>query len=97
MNDKERLKEILLAKSYKKGTFTLTSGKTSDFYIDGKQTTLSAEGAYLCGKLIFSAIQDADKNIKAVGGMTLGADPIVTAVSIASFLEDAPCSSLHRA
>jgi len=47
MDDRQRLKEILLEKSYRQGTFTLTSGKTSDFYIDGKQTTLSAEGAYL--------------------------------------------------
>ena len=40
MNNRQRLKEILLEKSYRQGTFTLTSGKTSDFYIDGKQTTL---------------------------------------------------------
>jgi orotate phosphoribosyltransferase len=67
MDERQRLKEILLEKSYRKGTFTLTSGKTSDFYIDGKQTTLSA-----------------------VGGMTLGADPLVTAVSLVSFLEKCP-------
>ena len=90
MTDRQRLKEILLEKSYRKGTFTLTSGKTSDFYIDGKQTTLAAEGAYLCGKLIFELIKDKGKDIQAVGGMTLGADPIVTAVSIASFLEKMP-------
>ncbi len=87
---KQRLKEILLEKSYRKGTFTLTSGKTSDFYIDGKQTILSAEGAYLSGKLILELINEADQEIHAVGGMTLGADPIVTAVSIASFLEKKP-------
>ncbi len=90
MQEKQRLKEILLEKSYRKGTFTLTSGKTSDFYIDGKQTTLSAEGAYLCGKLILQLIHQSDIKIDAVGGMTLGADPIVTAVSIASFLEGTP-------
>lgn len=90
MTDRQRLKEILLNKSYRKGTFTLTSGKTSDFYIDGKQTTLSAEGAYLCGKLIFELIREAKDTIGAVGGMTLGADPIVTAVSIASFLAQDP-------
>ena len=90
MTDRQRLKEILLEKSYRKGTFTLTSGKTSDFYIDGKQTTLAAEGAFLCGKLIFELIKDEREDIQAVGGMTLGADPIVTAVSIASFLEKKP-------
>ena len=45
MDERQRLKELLLEKSYREGTFTLTSGKTSDFYIDGKQTTLDAEGA----------------------------------------------------
>lgn len=90
MTERQRLKEILLQKSYRKGTFTLTSGKTSDFYIDGKQTTLSAEGAYLCGKLIFELITSDASDIQAVGGMTLGADPIVTAVSIASYLEKQP-------
>ena len=89
-SDRQRLKEIMLEKSYRKGTFTLTSGKTSDFYIDGKQTTLSAEGAYLCGKLLFELIAANDQKINAVGGMTLGADPIVTAVSIASFLQERP-------
>ena len=90
MDNRTRLKEILLEKSYRHGTFTLTSGKTSDFYIDGKQTTLSAEGAYLCGKLLFELIMDESLPIQAVGGMTLGADPLVTAVSMVSFLEKAP-------
>ena len=90
MNNKQRLKEILLEKSYRKGTFTLTSGKTSDFYIDGKQTTLHAEGAYLCGKLIFDILHQEQESIEAIGGMTLGADPLVSAVSIVSFLEKAP-------
>ena len=90
MNDRKRLKEILLEKSYRHGSFTLTSGKTSDFYIDGKQTTLSEEGAYLCGKLILEMILKQPEPIQAVGGMTLGADPLVTAVSLVSFLEKHP-------
>jgi orotate phosphoribosyltransferase len=90
MDERQRLKEILLEKSYRKGTFTLTSGKTSDFYIDGKQTTLSAEGAWLCGKLLLELLQKSTTPIHAVGGMTLGADPLVTAVSIASYLEGSP-------
>lgn len=89
-NDRARLKQILLEKSYRQGTFKLTSGKESDFYIDGKQTTLSAEGAYLCGKLLFALLQEQPEKIEAVGGMTLGADPLVTAVSLVSFLEGAP-------
>ncbi|MBU0674152.1 MAG: orotate phosphoribosyltransferase [Proteobacteria bacterium] len=89
-NDRQRLKEIILEKSYRKGKFKLSSGKESDFYIDGKQTTLSAEGAYLCGKLIFELIHDNPETITAVGGMTLGADPLVTAASMASFLAEQP-------
>ncbi|MFZ5773961.1 MAG: orotate phosphoribosyltransferase [Thermodesulfobacteriota bacterium] len=90
MNEKEQLKQLLLTKSYRKGTFKLSSGRESDFYIDGKQTTLSAEGAYLCGRLLFEIIQQNPVKIDAVGGMTLGADPLVTAVSIASYLAEAP-------
>ncbi|MCI5162449.1 MAG: orotate phosphoribosyltransferase, partial [Candidatus Electrothrix sp. AX5] len=85
--ERKRLKELLLEKSYRQGTFTLTSGKTSDFYIDGKQTTLDAEGGYLCGRLLFELIKNAPEQISSVGGMTLGADPLVTAVSVVSHLD----------
>ena len=88
--ERQRLKELLLSKSYREGTFTLTSGKTSDFYIDGKQTTLDAEGGYLCGRLLFDLIQQAPQAIGGVGGMTLGADPLVTAVSVVSHLAGKP-------
>ena len=88
--ERKRLKELLLEKSYRQGTFTLTSGKTSDFYIDGKQTTLDAEGGYLCGRLLFELIKNAPEKISSVGGMTLGADPLVTAVSIVSHLDGNP-------
>ncbi len=88
--ERQRLKELLLKKSYREGTFTLTSGKTSDFYIDGKQTTLDAEGGYLCGRLLFALIQQSPDPIGSVGGMTLGADPLVTAVSVVSYLAGSP-------
>jgi len=89
-DERQRLKELLLAKSCRKGTFTLTSGKTSDFYIDGKQTTLDAEGGWLCGRLLFELIRQAPQPVGGVGGMTLGADPLVTAVAIASHLAGSP-------
>jgi orotate phosphoribosyltransferase len=89
-DERKRLKELLLEKSYREGTFTLTSGKTSDFYIDGKQTTLDAEGGYLCGRLFFELIKKSPKKISSVGGMTLGADPLVTAASVVSHLEGSP-------
>jgi orotate phosphoribosyltransferase len=90
MNERERLKDILLQKSYHEGTFTLTSGNTSDFYVDGKQTTLSPEGAYLCGRLLYELIRRHPDRIAGVGGMTLGADPLITSVSIVSFLAGDP-------
>jgi orotate phosphoribosyltransferase len=85
-----RLKELLLQKSYRKGRIKLSSGRESDFYIDGKQTTLDAEGAFLCGSLLYGLINREGQNIGGVGGMTLGADPLVTAVSIVSYLEGNP-------
>ena len=87
---RHRLKELLLQKSYREGKVKLSSGLESDFYIDGKQTTLDAEGAYLCGKLLYEMICKEGKNIGGVGGMTLGADPLVTAVSIVSYLDNEP-------
>jgi len=90
MDERQQLKKLLLKKSYREGTFTLTSGKTSDFYIDGKQTTLDAEGGYLCGRLLYELIRNETETIDAVGGMTLGADPLVTAVSLVSYLEEKP-------
>jgi len=85
-----RLKELLLQKSYSKGRIKLSSGRVSDFYIDGKQTTLDAEGAFLCGSLLYEIISREGQNVRGVGGMTLGADPLVTAVSIVSYLEGKP-------
>ena len=90
MTEKERLLQIIREKSFRKGTFRLTSGKMSDFYVDCKQTTLSAEGAYLCGRLLFRNIHESGIDVSAVGGMTLGADPLVTSVSVVSYLEGRP-------
>ena len=87
---RQRLKELLLEKSYREGKITLSSGLESDFYIDGKQTTLDAEGAYLCGRLLYDIIRSSGTAIDGVGGMTLGADPLVTAASVVSYLENGP-------
>jgi len=58
MNDREQLKKIILELSYEKRLVTLASGRQSDFYFDGKQTTLHAEGGFLVGKLFYEAIKD---------------------------------------
>ncbi|MBF0480517.1 MAG: orotate phosphoribosyltransferase [Desulfovibrionaceae bacterium] len=83
-----RLAKLLLAKSYIEGEVVLTSGKKSDYYFDCKQTALHPEGAYLIGSLFFEMLRDED--IAGVGGMTLGADPLVTAVSLVSYTRDKP-------
>ena len=87
---KSALIKLIREKSYREGEFTLASGKKSSFYIDLKPTTLHPEGAYLIGKLAVEAILSEGLEIDAVGGLTLGADPIATAVSLAS--RDAGCS-----
>lgn len=89
MTDRQKLKQIILEKSYEKKKVVLSSGAESDFYFDGKQTTLHPEGAYLTGRLFFQELQDVEE-IDGVGGLTLGADPIATAVSIVSFLSGRP-------
>jgi len=89
MTDRERLKQIILELSYEKRKVTLASGRESDFYFDGKQTTLHAEGGLLVGKLFYDAIRDVE-NVQGVGGITLGADPIATATSIAAYLDGRP-------
>lgn len=89
MTDREKLKRIILELSYEKRLVKLASGRESDFYFDGKQTTLHAEGGFLVGKLFFDAIKDVE-GVQAVGGITLGADPIATATSIAANLAGRP-------
>lgn len=79
---KEELFKLLKEKSLMKGEMTLASGKKSNFYFDGKQVTLDAEGSLVVGKLILALI--AGLKVDAVGGPTLGADPMATAVSLLS-------------
>ncbi len=90
MGLRARLLELLKEKAYKKGKFILTSGKESDFYIDCRPVTLHPEGAYLIGKLFFALLRRSIGKIQGVGGMTLGADPIATAVSLISYIEGGP-------
>lgn len=79
----EALIELIKNRSYREGDFTLVSGKKSSFYIDMKATTLSPQGAWLIGHLAFEALEKLD--FEGVGGLTLGADPIATAVSLIAY------------
>ena len=74
--------------AFLRGEFTLTSGKKSNYYFDGKKVTLSPEGAYQVGKAIFDQL--AGVEIDAVGGVPVGAYPIVAAVALVSYLEGKP-------
>ena len=85
-----RLAGLLYAKSYREGNFTLTSGKKSDYYFDCKQTALHPEGGYLIGKLFLEIIREQKMDIQGVGGMTLGADPLISAVTVLSYLDKTP-------
>ncbi len=89
-NLKKRLFEIIKKFSYEKREVILTSGRKSHFYFDGKQTTLHPEGAYLTGKLMYEIIKKTGIKVDAVGGPTIGADPIATSISIVSYLERDP-------
>ncbi|MDD4093541.1 MAG: orotate phosphoribosyltransferase [Methanothrix sp.] len=85
MNDKERLLQLLKDKSLEIRPVVLSSGRKSDYYMDCKRVTLSPEGAYLTGKLMLEMI---GPEVNAVAGLTLGADPIVSSVSILSHLDN---------
>ncbi len=86
---KDKLKVILLKKSVISGReFKLASGRTSTFYVDARITTLNPEGAYLCGKIFLEMLKEF--KIDAVGGYSIGADPIVTSIAVLSFQENKP-------
>jgi orotate phosphoribosyltransferase len=85
--EREELVEIIRTLSYEEREVTLASGRKSNFYFDGKQTTLHARGGLLVGKAFWQEVKQFPGPIHGVGGLTLGADPIATATSIAAALE----------
>src|SRR3989338_3350515 len=89
MTDRQRLLALLIEKSYENREVILSSGKKSNFYIDVKQTALNAEGMNLLGNLLFEKVMSGEK-VEAIGGITLGADPLVCAVSMWSLTQKKP-------
>lgn len=81
---------LLAARSAKRGTFTLASGRQSSLYIDARITTMSPEGLSLIGPLGLEAIRASGWSVDSVGGLTMGADPIACAISYASASSPAP-------
>lgn len=84
------LLDLLKEKAFERKQVTLASGRQSNFYIDVKRASLEAEGAYLIGRGLFELIRKHFSEAEGVGGLTLGADPLATAVSYTSFLEKHP-------
>jgi len=88
---RQHLLTLFVTLAYQEGNFTLSSGQSSSYYINGKKVTLTAEGALAVGRLLFSLLES---DTVAVAGLTLGADPLVTAVSVVSAYENQPVAAL---
>ena len=81
------LLHLLATEAYFEGDFTLSSGQKSSYYINGKLVSLSAKGAFAIGQLFFAHLP---LETQAVAGLTLGADPLVSAVTVVSAYENCP-------
>ena len=90
-SQRQLLLDLFCKLAYKEGDFVLSSGQRSSYYINGKQVTLHPQGALAVGRLLLSQLPI---DTEAVAGLTLGADPIVSAVSVVSALENRPIPAL---
>jgi orotate phosphoribosyltransferase len=88
---RQRLLDLFCQLAYQEGDFVLSSGQPSSYYINGKQVTLHPQGALAIGRILLSLLP---LDTQAVAGLTLGADPIVTAVSVVSTYENRPIPAL---
>ncbi|HJT01007.1 MAG TPA: orotate phosphoribosyltransferase [Terriglobales bacterium] len=82
--ERAKLLQVLAEKSFRLGQFKLSSGGTSDYYIDCRITTLDAQGSRLTGEVFWEEIRARGWRPQAIGGLTMGADPIVSAVAVVS-------------
>jgi orotate phosphoribosyltransferase len=89
-SNRERLKALLIARSMRRGKFKLASGLMRDVYVDGKLTTLKASAMPLVGREFLEKIRAHQWEPKAIGGLVIGADPIVSAVARESIEENTP-------
>ena len=90
-----RLLELMRSLAFERRAVTLSSGKSSDFYIDTKQAVLTAEGHFLVGQLLLAEIERRAPRVEAVGGLTMGADPLCSAVSLTSHLAGRPRAAFY--
>lgn len=87
------LLSLLRTHSYREGDFILASGRKSRFYVDVRRTSLTAEGAVAIGNLLYDALAESGWSFSGAGGMTLGADPLTTAIAMVSHERGAPLAS----
>jgi len=87
---RQQLAVLLRRKSLVRGDFTLSSGKKSSYYLDCKLTTLDPEGALLTGYCLLELLDEMGVKPDAIGGLSMGADPLVTAAGVVSALEKRP-------
>jgi orotate phosphoribosyltransferase len=92
---RERLLQLLKRLSYEQREVTLASGQKSNFYIDCKQAVLTAEGHFLVGALFHRILSEQAREIEAIGGVTMGADPLASAVSTVSFIAGRPLAAFY--
>jgi len=93
--EKRRLLQLLATQSVERRPVVLASGRQSDFYVDCKRTVLTAEGHWLTGRLLFALTKQLDTQAVGIGGMTLGADPLASAVSLMSHLAQQPLHAFY--
>ncbi|HEY0154860.1 MAG TPA: orotate phosphoribosyltransferase [Longimicrobium sp.] len=91
--DRERLVALLLERSFRVGDFVLSSGARSRFYIDCRTTTTHAEGQAVVGRLGLAAVREAGLRPDAIGGLTMGADPVAYAIAHASWIAGDPVNA----
>ena len=89
--DHRKLLDLIRKEAYFQEKIILSSGKESDYYIDARRVTLSAQGAYLCASFILEILRDDD--FEAIGGPTLGADPMLGAIAVLSFQNNRPINT----
>lgn len=88
--DRERLLALLAGRSFRTGTFELSSGGTSSYYVDCRTTTMHAEGLVRVGAAGLDALEEADLSPELVGGLTMGADPVSYAIAAESWRRGRP-------
>lgn len=90
-----RLLALMARLSYEKREVTLASGLKSNFYIDCKQSVLTAEGHFLVGSLMLGLLREKAPAVEAIGGLTMGADPLASAVSTLSYVSGRPLTAFY--